>query len=187
MKALSVYQPTAAAIALGAKRLETRPWKTSHRGLTAIHAAKHWTISKSISIVSSWTWCAILRPYGIRMGGKVELEDVLAFGAIVAVANLVDCRPAESFTVGELDRLRRPDDDDRESGVHEWSERMLGDFSIGRFVFVLDDVRPLPDPILVRGRQRIFNLSPAMAEDVESQFPLPTNEQVAAGRRRLPG
>lgn len=187
MKALSVYQPTASAIALGAKRFETRPWKTSHRGLIAIHAAKHWNIQKSIATVSSWTWCAILRPWGIRMGGKVELESVLAFGAIIAVANLVDCRPTDSFTVAELDTLRRPGDDDRESGVHEWSERMLGDFSPGRFVFVLDDVRPLETPILYRGRQRIFNLEPAFAREVEYQFPLPTNEQIAAGRRRLPG
>lgn len=187
MKALSVYQPTASAIALRAKRIETRPWKTSYRGLIAIHAAKHWNVQKSIATVSSWTWCAILRPYGIRMGGKVQPEDVLAFGAIVAVANLIDCRPVEWFNVGELETPRRPDEPTMESGVHEWTERMLGDYSLGRFGFVLDDVRPLETPILVRGRQRIFNLDPATSRAVEDQFPLPTNEQVMAGRRRLPG
>lgn len=186
MKALSVYQPTAAAIALAAKRLETRPWKASHRGTIAIHAAKLWNWRMSAATSSSWTWCSILHPLGIRMGGKVDLDNALAFGAIVAVANLVDCRPADSFTVAELDTPRSWPD--VEGAVYpSWSERMLGDFSIGRFVFVLDDIRPLPDPILLRGRQRIFNLSTAMAEDVESQFPLPTNEQIAAGRRRLPG
>lgn len=184
MKALSVYQPTASAIALRAKRIETRPWATSYRGLIAIHAAKHWNVHKSISVASSWTWCAILQPYGIRMGGKVELESVLAFGAIIAVANLVDCRPVETFTVGELDTPRGIKSD---SGIHEWTERMLGDYSLGRFGFVLDDVRPLETPILVRGRQRIFNLDEATSREVEDQFPLPTNAQALAGRRRLPG
>lgn len=185
MKALSVYQPTASAIALGAKRFETRPWKTSHRGLIAIHAAKRWNVHISIATASSWTWCAILHPWGIRMGGDVELESVLAFGAVIAVANLVDCRPTDSFTVKELDTIRRVDD--RESGVYTWTERVLGDFSPGRFVFVLDDVRPLPDPIHAIGRQRIFNLDGPTSRAVEEQFPMPTNKQALAGRRRLPG
>lgn len=185
MKAISIYQPTAAAVALGAKRLETRPWKTSYRGLIAIHAAKRWNIHLAISTSSSWTWCGILHPLGIRMGGKVDVDDVLAFGAVVAVANLVDCRPTDSFTVAELDRPRIWPDAPQAYGA--WTERMLGDFTPGRFVFVLDDVRPLETPILVKGRQRIFNLDPATSRDVEDQFPLPTNEQVAAGRRRLPG
>jgi len=40
MKALSLWQPWASAIALGSKRIETRGWATSYRGPLAIHAAK---------------------------------------------------------------------------------------------------------------------------------------------------
>ena len=36
MKALSLYQPWATAIALGSKRIETRGWPTSYRGPLAI-------------------------------------------------------------------------------------------------------------------------------------------------------
>ena len=43
MKALSLWQPWASAIALGHKRIEPRHWTTSYRGLIAIHAAKRWT------------------------------------------------------------------------------------------------------------------------------------------------
>jgi hypothetical protein len=39
MKALSVMQPWATLIALGAKHIETRSWATSHRGQLAIHAS----------------------------------------------------------------------------------------------------------------------------------------------------
>jgi hypothetical protein len=192
MKAISIYQPTAAAIALGAKRIETRPWPTKHRGPISIHAAKRWRIHQSIQVVSSWTWCAILRPLGIRMGGDVELESVLSFGAIVAVADLTDCRPTDSFTVGELDGLRRypadragfiPDDGPRSEYADTWSERMLGDFRPGRFGFVLENIRALESPILVRGRQRIFNLDEATASVVRNELALPTNAQAIAGRR----
>ncbi len=39
MKALSLHQPWASLIAIGAKRVETRHWTTSYRGPLAIHAA----------------------------------------------------------------------------------------------------------------------------------------------------
>lgn len=158
MKALSLYQPWASAIALGAKRIETRPWKTSHRGPIAIHAAKRWTREISIGVASSWTWCAVLRPLGVRMGGDVEVDDVLARGSVVAIANLVDCRPTDSFTVGELDVLRRAEGTDSDTDLYSWSERMLGNYAPGRFGFVLDDIVALDRPIPCVGRQRIFNL-----------------------------
>ncbi len=173
MKAISIYQPTAAAIALGAKRIETRPWATKYRGPIAIHAAKKWSIDRSIRTTSSWTWCGILRPLGIKMGNDVRCEDVLAFGAIIAVANLVDCRPTDSFTVGELDRLRGPDFEKPNPTLSDtWSERMLGDFSPGRFGFILENVRQMTIPIACRGLQRIFNLSAAMDDEVRRQLPL---------------
>jgi hypothetical protein len=40
MKALTVLQPYAQLIAVGAKQYETRSWATKHRGPTAIHAGK---------------------------------------------------------------------------------------------------------------------------------------------------
>lgn len=40
MKGLSLTQPWATLVAIGAKRIETRIWATSYRGPLAIHAAK---------------------------------------------------------------------------------------------------------------------------------------------------
>ena len=40
MKALSLTQPWATLVAMGAKRIETRSWATSYRGPLAIHASK---------------------------------------------------------------------------------------------------------------------------------------------------
>lgn len=40
MKALTLTQPWATLVAIGAKRIETRSWSTNYRGQIAIHAAK---------------------------------------------------------------------------------------------------------------------------------------------------
>ena len=34
----------------------------------------------------------------------------------------------------------------------------FGDYSVGRFVWFLDDVQLLPEPVPARGRQRLWNL-----------------------------
>ena len=41
MKALTVRQPWASLIAVGAKRVETRSWPTAYRGPRAIHVGMH--------------------------------------------------------------------------------------------------------------------------------------------------
>src|SRR5574343_1234835 len=40
MKAITLHQPWATLVAIGAKRIETRSWSTNYRGPIAIHAAK---------------------------------------------------------------------------------------------------------------------------------------------------
>lgn len=40
MKILSLWEPWATLMAIGAKRIETRSWRTEYRGWLAIHAAK---------------------------------------------------------------------------------------------------------------------------------------------------
>jgi activating signal cointegrator 1 len=40
MKAITLTQPWATLVAIGAKRIETRSWPTNYRGPLAIHAAK---------------------------------------------------------------------------------------------------------------------------------------------------
>jgi hypothetical protein len=81
VKALSLWQPWASAIALGLKRIETRHWRTPYRGPLAIHAAKRWTADeREFHAVE-------------HEGGR--MPAVLPLGAVVAVCRLVDCRPTE--------------------------------------------------------------------------------------------
>jgi hypothetical protein len=44
-------------------------------------------------------------------------------------------------------------------------ERNCGDFSLGRFGWVLDNVCPLPSPIPLRGRQGLFEIPDAILSD----------------------
>lgn len=117
VKAISLWQPWASAIAYGAKLVETRSWKTTHRGLLLIHAAR----SKD-----GRDWDGAIRPY---LSGVPEYSE-LPFGAIVAVAELVTCLPTTSL---------RSDLSDRELA--------LGDYSAGRYGWILRKVRriePIP-------------------------------------------
>ena len=53
MKAISLWQPWATLIAVGAKRLETRSWESRYQGELAIHAAKRWTADEQDLIQAS--------------------------------------------------------------------------------------------------------------------------------------
>ena len=159
MKALSLHQPWASLIALGAKRIETRSWSTRYRGPLAIHAAKRRIVNELIYFGSCWNFCGAL---GRRMGDQAPLYEALPFGAVIAVCELVDCRPTDSFTVGELDRRRKPANMPH-ADLYQWSERGFGDFKPGRYGWVLDNICALPEPIFYRGRQGLFNVDLPLA------------------------
>ncbi|HEV7658816.1 MAG TPA: ASCH domain-containing protein [Allosphingosinicella sp.] len=83
MKAISLWQPWASAMALGLKRIETRHWSTKYRGLMAIHAAKRWTADER-------DFHAIEHEAG-RMPAELPL------GAVVATARLYDVKRTEQL------------------------------------------------------------------------------------------
>lgn len=164
MRALSLWQPWASAIAVGAKRVETRSWATPYRGLVAIHAAKRMNQMELIGFKSSWNWCGALRSLGVVMGGREALWDVLPFGAVVAVAEIVACLAVGDFTGRELDSPRRPDGPNPEH--YEWTERQMGDFSLGRYGWRLANVRALVEPIPMRGFQGLWELDAEVTSSI---------------------
>jgi hypothetical protein len=94
MKALTIHQPWAWAIAAGHKRVENRKWSTSHRGELAIHAG-----SSRKSIESATAFC---RDQGI----EPPAFDDLPRGAIIAVVDLIDV--VDVSTPSLLDRPYDP-------------------------------------------------------------------------------
>lgn len=139
MKALTLWEPWASLVALKAKRIETRSWKTNYRGPLAIHAA-----------LSIPKWVKNLLPEFARLIGIKEYtgswlyyleHGVGPFGKVVAICNLVDCVPiTPKFTVKLSEQ-----------------ERAFGDYTPGRFAWILEDVKRLENPLPAKGMQRLWN------------------------------
>ena len=79
MKAITLEQPFASLVSIGAKTIETRPWSTDYRGPLAIHAA-------DISTQEVDSYCQ-----SILFSAGLEYEK-LPLGKIVAIAHRVDCK-----------------------------------------------------------------------------------------------
>lgn len=116
MKTITIYQPWAHLIATGRKRYENRVWKTAHRGPLLIHAGATRKLVES-------------RPDLMAM---VERPEYLAFGAIVAIVDLVDVVPLAAVA-GEP-------------------------YAVGPWCWVLADATPLGEPMPWRGAQRLFEV-----------------------------
>lgn len=136
MKALSLWQPWASAIVIGAKCIETRHWSTYYRGPLLIHAAKRKTaVADEIEDLEL----------------KLDIQT-LPFGALVAVARLDACKQAKVVAGSLTDR-----------------EFSLGNYSEGRFAWMLSDIRPFSEPIPYRGAQGIFNVpDDVVAEQIKN-------------------
>lgn len=130
MKCLTLWQPWATLVAISAKRIETRSWSTNYRGPLAIHAAKskdgHLNARRNPFL------------YALTIGGYSEFED-LPFGMVLAVVDLVDVLPATDVR-----------------NVISRHELAFGDFSDGRYAWLLDSPRRLPGPRPARGKQGLW-------------------------------
>ncbi len=134
MKVLTLTQPWATLIAIGAKQYETRSWATTWRGPLAIHAAKRFPrVARGVCFQPPFQQA--LQQAGYTSFARARLHNnQLPLGHIIAVCQLVHCVPSEA----------------RPQGIGE-QELAFGDYSAGRFIWYLRNVRPLPEPIPARG------------------------------------
>ena len=139
MKALTLWQPYASAIGR-VKRNETRSWPAPRCVWgqdIAIHAAAR----------------------------KPDFEDVvdadaegitdLPLGAVVSIAWLTDCVKVAGMTSWPVDRHGQPITTDA-------TEIAWGDYSPGRWIWRLADVRFLPKPVFCRGAQGLWDIDEAL-------------------------
>lgn len=143
MKAISLWQPWATAVAIGAKKIETRSWWTPYRGRLAVHAAKRDTPE-----LREFFSLKVCDPF--RQAGFARFEQ-LPFGAIIATCRLVEC-------------LRSTDVDYLTD-----QERALGDYSPGRYAWIFEDIEPLEKPVYCRGYQGFFEW-PTLTRDCTLQL-----------------
>lgn len=163
MKALTLTQPWATLVAIGAKRIETRSWPTNYRGPLAIHAAKGWTTDdRELCHVEPFR--SVLRAWKETLPnhGMLSIVSALPHASIVAVANLARCFTTYAETAHRIEA----------SDELPQYEYAFGNYEPGRYGFLLGDVRALREPVAARGMQGLWPV-PA---DVEAAI----NAQLAA-------
>jgi hypothetical protein len=136
MKALTLTQPWATLVAIGAKRIETRSFRVSYRGPLAIHAAKGFPNGARAQCLFE-PFVSALRPHCATLGD-------IPRGVVLATCNLVDCLPmeAEVCLSGVFDDYPNLDTP---------QERAFGNYSEGRWAWILEDVQRLDQPVPAKG------------------------------------
>lgn len=168
MKAISLHQPWASFVALGAKTVETRGWPTRHRGLLAIHAAK--TPASTMNEYPNELLSEARKIDPRLQVTHADLPRNWPFGCIVAVAELADCLCVDrhvgsprAHTKGLLAQ-----GNGRYVEV-PYADLVFGNLAPGRFAWILRNVRPLKTPIAVRGYQGFFTLDPKIERQIDAQ------------------
>jgi hypothetical protein len=155
MKALTLTQPWATLVAIGAKRIETRSWRTAYRGPLAIHAAKGLAsvggMRGLMQLGLSQPFASALLTSGFGNPGRLPL------GAIIATCTLVDCVPTDLYMTvkrGQMAGEFAPLTTDEQWTVPPGNisqEYTFGDYTPNRWAWLLADVQPLDTPVFCNG------------------------------------
>lgn len=138
-KALSLWQPHAAAIRLGLKPFETRSWSTSYRGPLVICSSKKHFSFRDYPL-----------EYYNEVGRRMKAVEcplfALQYGVAECIVTVTECVPT-SVLRGKISK-----------DWEFWGDFTDGDDESGRFAFRLQDVQPLNTRIPVTGRQGFFSV-----------------------------
>lgn len=139
IRALSLWQPWASLMAIGAKQLETRSWPAARAGLrpgelVAIHAAK-----RPMPYELRWEMHAPCKDVGLDL-------DHVPYGSVVSIHRFEECLPTTVYRDGVpwcaewLDTLSEQELD-------------FGDYGQDRYAWRMPLVYRLPQAPPVRGAQ----------------------------------
>lgn len=142
MKLLSLWEPWATLMAIGAKRIETRSWSTAYRGWLAIHAAKGGISKRDLAEVMDDP------AFQLALVG-----EQLQFGKIVAVVRLLGCKSTINLNLEISEQ-----------------ERCFGDYSPGRYGWETSDLFRLPEPIPFRAMQGLVAVPADVVAVIQQQF-----------------
>lgn len=141
-------QPWATLVALGENTIETRSWSTRYRGALAIHSAKGFP-ADARALCDEEPYRRVL-----ARGGYASADE-LPRGTVIALARLDD---VIAFTRTSLRETRARS----AQGLLPEHEADFGDFSPGRFGFVLSHVQRLSTPIAAKGMLGLWDVPAAL-------------------------
>ena len=134
MKVLSLTEPYATLIKEKKKTIETRSWKTDYRGTLYIHASS----TKMKKEDKENTQLMNL------------LHDIpLHYGFIIYKCTLTDCIYMTDEYVNNM--------------KNNPQEFICGDYQVGRYAWILQDIEILTTPIPAKGHLEIWNLKKTRA------------------------
>ena len=164
MRGLSLTQPWATLVAIGAKKVETRSWSPSYRGQIAIHASKGFPRWARAICGDEPLFRAALFKGGFRGWADLPL------GKIVAVVDLVEVK-----STGCKGNQYRAD------WVHELTtqERWFGDYGPERFGLFLSDIKRVSKPIPCKGALGLWAVPEDIAHLVAEQIGKVTGQLAA--------
>ncbi len=134
MKAITLWQPWAQLCVLGEKLVETRGYKTNVRGRVAIHAAK--SDHSGILLHIPMRELAFFQQAGVCGIPGPPL------GAVVGTVEIIDCLPLARLAGTKYDTPK---------------ERAFGDWSEGRWGWILQKPVLFERPIPAKGAQGFWN------------------------------
>jgi len=131
IRCLSLRQPWATLMSISAKKIETRSWQTSYRGLIAIHAAKGFS-REARDLCWQQPFYDALKAVGLD-------ERHLPLGRIVGIGRLLNVAPTHK--IREIHWLLSAE------------ELAFGDYHDGRFAWHFGaTVKQLPEPVTAPGK-----------------------------------
>ena len=132
MKVLSLLQPWAQLVVIGAKRIETRSWNTDYRGPLLIHASKKFLKDDRILCETD--------PYFARALQDRRVAE-LPLGAIIGKVMLRELRTTTVMLAGnELSE----------------QEKRFGNYGYGRWAWLLTGAEEFAKPISAKGSLGIW-------------------------------
>jgi hypothetical protein len=171
VKGLTLHPEHAELFRLGLRNVETRGWATRYHGPILLHASRRDPDS------------AVARrdPLNGPAMAAIPHGNPLPCGAIAAVADLVDCVPMTNtwpendgrhllVSDGALTVYRGHPHHEPHEGLDVTDQLPYGDFAPGRWAWILEDIRPLPEPVPCRGAQGLWNVPADVEAAVRAQL-----------------
>lgn len=152
MRGLSLTQPWATLVAIGAKSIETRSWSTSYRGELVIHAASGFPRD-----CQALCWREPFQEVLIAAG--YDRAEKLPRGVVLATAILDSVVPSE-----DMDRVWQ-----RIGYEAALREQAFGDYGPRRFGWLLRDVRRLPAPLPQNGALGLWAVRQILCDAMAGQ------------------
>ena len=164
MRGLTLTQPWATLVAIGAKQFETRSWAISYKGDIAIHAAKGFP-KDAKSLCNLQPFRGVLMDFLQPMHSGIDLFHHPALWTFLPVGKII--------CVVSLKRIIRTEQARRHEDMTNPFEMNFGDYGDGRYAWDLRNVRLLKETVEARGALSLWKIDAELRAKIEAQYLAP--------------